>query len=271
VPELPEVEHARQQLLHWLRGRKLLEVTARPGSPLRRTTPKQLAALRGRTLRRVDRTGKHLALSFDGDRGLYLHLGMTGKLVRRAPDAESPRFSKVCFRIEGAEVHFCDSRRFGRVRLLKGSELRALPEIAALGPDAWNAPPRVGELRALLVKVRRPIKVALLDQTLLAGLGNLHAVEALWRAKLSPFARADRLTTAQVGALHKAIHTTLAFGLAKMEAIRGDTTYVEEGAANPFFVYDREGKPCRRKGSRRLSGRPTIARSASASRSNAAS
>ena len=93
--------------------------------------------------------------------------------------------------------------------------------------------------------MKRPLKVALLDQTLLAGLGNIHDVAALWRARLSPFVRADTLTATQVGALRAAIHTTLTYGLAQMGKVQGDTHYVEEGGENPFFVYDRLGQACR--------------------------
>ncbi len=260
MPELPEVEHARRQLRAWLVGERLVDVGARPGPPLRQTTPTALARLRGHVLRRVDRRGKHLALRFDGDLGLYLHLGMTGKLVRRAPGESAPRFSKVVFTTASAEVHFCDSRRFGRVRLLTAKRLAALPELAALGPDAWDELPRVAALHALLAKQRRPLTFALLDQRLLAGLGNLHAVEALWRARLSPLARTEALTRAQVKALRAGIRASLAYGLKELEAEAGDTHYVEEGGDNPFFVYGRAGQKCRRCGA-------TIARIVQAQRS----
>jgi len=246
MPELPEVDFARRQLERWLKGRRILEVGARSGSPLRRTRPRDLQRLEGRMLRKVTRLGKHLALAFDGGLGVHLHLGMTGKIVHRPAGAPEPRFSKVRFRLARGEVHFCDSRRFGRFRLLPLSELRGLPEMACLGPDAWSALPEPLELGRLLARTRRPIKVALLDQSLLAGLGNIHAAEALWRAKLSPLARADRLSPGQLRALRKGIHASLAYAMRHMDVHDGDVQYVEEGAPNPFYVYAREGLPCRR-------------------------
>ena len=201
----------------------------------------------------MERKGKHLALFFsggDGDLGLYLHLGMTGKLVLREPGESAPRFSKVAFQTKKAEVHFCDARRFGRVRLLSAKALEKLPDLAALGPDARDALPSVAALHALLSRRRQPLKIALLDQTLLAGLGNIHAVEALWRARLSPRARTNELKRSQVKALRAGIRASLALGIREMEAEEGDTHYVEEGGENPFNVYGREGEKCRRCGAR---------------------
>ncbi len=249
MPELPEVEFARRQLEGWLTGRRLVEVTAHPGTPLRQTKPRDLARLAGHRLQAVTRTGKHLALRFDGGLGVHLHLGMTGKIVRRERGSPAPRFSKVCFRTAHHEVHFCDSRRFGRFRLLSTKALHELPELRALGPDAWRELPDASQLGELLSRGRRELKVALLDQSVLAGLGNIHAVEALWRARLSPFLRSNALTPAQLLRLRKGLHDSLAFAMRHLEVdpVAGDVRYVEEGAANRFAVYDREGKPCRRK------------------------
>jgi formamidopyrimidine-DNA glycosylase len=249
MPELPEVDFARRQLERGLKGRKILTVTAHPGTPLRKTRPSDLQKLNGRMLRSVSRTGKHLALQFTGGLGVHLHLGMTGKVVHRKPGAPEPRFSKVCFRLSHGEVHFCDSRRFGRFQLLPADELEALPELRALGPDAWNELPAPGALGERLAHTRRQLKVVLLDQTVLAGLGNIHAVEALWRARLSPFLRADALKPKQLASLRRGIHESLAFALNHMDVdpVEGDVRYVEEGAVNRFAVYDRERQPCRRK------------------------
>jgi len=249
MPELPEVDLARRQIERWLVGRRIVEVTARPGTPLRQTRPQDLARLKGRKLRSVTRTGKHLALRFDGGLGVHLHLGMTGKIVHRRRGAPEPRFSKVCFRLAREEVHFCDSRRFGSFRLLSARALDELPEVCALGPDAWLALPPAADLGKRLARGRRELKVALLDQKILAGLGNIHAAEALWRAKLSPFIRCNALRPAQLRALRKGIHQSLAFAMRHLEVdpVDGDVLYVEEGAPNPFAVYDREGKPCWRR------------------------
>jgi formamidopyrimidine-DNA glycosylase len=249
MPELPEVDLARRQLEHWLKGRKIVEVTAHPGTPLRQTKPRDLIRLRSHKLQSVTRLGKHLALRFDRGLGVHLHLGMTGKVVHRARGAPEPRFSKVCFRLARSEVHFCDARRFGRFRLLSAKALDELPELRALGPDAWLDPPSAVELGRHLSRGRRELKVALLDQSLLAGLGNIHVVEALWRAKLSPFLRANALAAAQLRGLRKGIHDSLAYAMTHLDLdpVAGDVRYVEEGAPNPFKVYDREGQPCRRK------------------------
>ncbi len=249
MPELPEVDLARRQLERWLAGRKIVEVSAHPGTPLRQTKPRDLIRLQGHKLQSVTRRGKHLGLRFDRGLAVHLHLGMTGKIVCRERGAPEPRFSKVCFRLARSEVHFCDSRRFGRFRLLSTKALDELPELRALGPDAWLDPPSAVELGRRLSRGRRQLKVALLDQTVVAGLGNIHVVEALWRARLSPLVRANTLNARELEALRKGIHDSLAYAMSHLDLdpVVGDVRYVEEGAPNRFKVYDREGEPCRRK------------------------
>ena len=96
-----------------------------------------------------------------------------------------------------------------------------------------------------LAKTKRPLKIALMDQALIAGLGNIHAAEALWRAKVSPFVRADEITHAQATKLAAGIHAGIRFALDDASGAE-EIVYVEEGGDNPFHVYDRGGDPCRR-------------------------
>ncbi len=253
MPELPEVDLARRQLERWLKGQRLVEVTAHPGSPLRQTKPRDLARLEGHTLRTVTRRGKHLALQFDRGLGVYLHLGMTGKIVHRRRGAPEPRFSKVCFRLARDEVHFCDSRRFGRC--LVSSRPRSCatyPSCAFSVRMPGLALPSAARSSASFCPAagRREAQGRASRSGLFwPDLGNIHAVEALWRAQLSPFVRTNALTPAQVRQLRKGIHESLAFAMRNLEVdpVDGEVLYVEEGARNPFAVYDREGKPpCRR-------------------------
>jgi formamidopyrimidine-DNA glycosylase len=255
MPELPEVEHAARSLRAWMLGRRVIRAAASPTRILRTQSPRLLAMrLSGRILERVERRGKWLLLGFAPPAGLLLHLGMTGKLVRRRLQEREP-YSHVRFVLDdGSVVHLVDPRKFGRATCFRSFEEAArAPEIAALGPDARDAPLTAGLLAERLAGLRRPIKVALLDQRLVAGLGNLHAAEALFRARLGPRRLAGRLGHEELSRLSRAIAETIDFGLKTIEpeGVDGDVEYVEEpGAENPYLVYGKAGEPCSRCGAR---------------------
>ncbi len=253
MPELPEVEIARRSLERWLVGRPIARASATPGKPLRGLTPAEVSrALSGRTVRRVERRGKHLLWDLGAGQGAHLHLGMTGKLVRREGKEPAPPYARVSLDLsDGSRVHLVDPRRFGRFELGPLDALRASPTLRELGPDAWDEAPTAELLRERLAGSRREIKVSLLDQRRIAGLGNIQASESLFRARLSPFARADELSPADWRRLAKGIHDALSYALgAEGKGARDrDIRYVEEpGAPNPFLVYGRAGEPCPRCG-----------------------
>jgi formamidopyrimidine-DNA glycosylase len=138
---------------------------------------------------------------------------------------------------------------FGRFRVVPGARFEEIAELAALGPDPLNDGIDGTALARRLARLRTPIKVALLDQTLLAGVGNIQASEALFRARIDPRRPARSLSSAEVGRLAAGIRASIAFTL-KSFAAEGadggdaDIGYVEEGSANPFLVYGREGARC---------------------------
>jgi formamidopyrimidine-DNA glycosylase len=248
MPELPEVEFARRCLARWLSGKKIEGVAAEPGKPLRGVTPAELSvALTGRALQSTDRRGKHLLLVFDGGVRLYLHLGMTGKFLRSRAGGDAPGRARLRLDLsDGSVVAMVDPRRFGRIQLVPGTELP--PEMAGLGPDALRDPPSGPTLRQRLEGSRRPLKILLLEQDRLAGLGNIHAAEVLFRAKLSPFSKPQDLSPADWGKLARAIQASLAYAIGiEANEERDGIRYVEEpGAPNPFKVYGHEGEPCPR-------------------------
>jgi formamidopyrimidine-DNA glycosylase len=247
MPELPEVELARRDLTRWLEDKPLVAAEASVGKPLRGTTPADVARLAGHRLQAIARRGKHLLWTLDGGIGIHAHLGMTGKFVWRGTEG-APPYSRVRLGVRAGEVHFLDARRFGRFEIMPAAKLQELPEIAELGPDALDALPSPEALSQALGSPRRPVKLALMDQTALAGLGNIQAAEVLYRAKISPFAAVGKLTARHCTALHKAIEASLRFALSQERPVGdADIRYVEEGGANLFWVYDRKGKPCRRK------------------------
>lgn len=252
MPELPEVEIARRHVLRWARGKKIVAVEAAPSRVLRGAP---VARLRercvGATFRDAERRGKNLVLLLTRGReriGLRFHLGMTGKFARRAPREPAPRFMRATFVFPGVAIHFCDMRMFGEVEAGPWEPVRE-HAFADLGPDPLVDGVDARVLRARLAGTKLPIKVALMDQARIAGLGNIHAVEALWRAKISPLRKAGSLREPELRALASAIRASIAWGLRDEDA--DEMVYVEEpGSENPFRVYARGGESCPRCGHR---------------------
>jgi formamidopyrimidine-DNA glycosylase len=257
MPELPEVEIAARNLRRWSAGRRVRAAEADATRVMRPAGPRALAPLVGARVQAVDRTGKHLLVTFArGERriGLWSHLGMTGKWQRCARGAPPPRFSRARLALEdGAVLHYCDMRLFGRLRVVPGARFADEPELAALGPDPLRDGVDAAKLAARLSRVRLPIKVALLDQAVLAGVGNIQATEACFRARLDPRRPASSLTRAELGRLARAILASIRYTLARFadegaDAGDGAIVYVEEDRkANPFKVYGRAGEPCPRR------------------------
>jgi formamidopyrimidine-DNA glycosylase len=253
VPELPEVEIAARNIRRWAQGKRIVRAVTDPRA-VRIFRPGSRAAfaraLSGARLLQVDRRGKHLLLTLEDRRGrragLWSHLGMTGKWVLREGDDPAPAHARVRLWLDdGRVLHYLDPRLFGRQRVVPRADFAALPEVAALGPDPVHDgidPIRLGErLRA----TRRAVKVALLDQAVLAGVGNIHASESLFAARIDPRRRGAGLSPAEVRTLSRAIAASLRRGIESQEG--PEIAYVEEpGAPNPFRVYARDGERCPR-------------------------
>jgi formamidopyrimidine-DNA glycosylase len=252
MPELPEVEFARRCWARWADGKTVLGLQAQASRVLRPHTPRALQALRGARFFEFGRRGKNLLLRARSAKewGLWSHLGMTGKWVRRATGEGIPRFSRVRIDLDdGKSLYYCDVRLFGRLQLVPGGNFEAIAELKGLGPDPLGDGVDVGRLFEKLQKLRLPVKVALLDQRLLAGVGNIQAVEALHRAGIDPRRPAKSLDRAEVRKLAAGIRRSIEATLAQFEDEVGDDSdiaYVEEGAPNPFRVYDRAGERCGR-------------------------
>lgn len=243
MPELPEVEVARRALVRWLAGRKVIAAHAdRKARTFRGARVQDFEGIRG-ALVSAERRGKYLLLAFENGQGCVLHLGMTGKLVRRGQAVDEP-YSKARLLLDDhTVVHFRDPRLFGRIEPMPVDALLQAKAVQALGPDWLVDAPSVAQVRQWLGKSRRPIKVVLMDQGLLAGLGNIHAAEALFRARIHPAKSAAALTEAEWTRLHDGVGAALRFALEHEDG--DEIRYVEEpGADNPFLIYGRAGAAC---------------------------
>lgn len=250
MPELPEVETVRRGLVGVLEGRRIARVTARRPD-LRVAFPPDFAArLEGRRVTALDRRAKYLLARLDDGWVWAIHLGMSGRMTVGRPDALPPldlHDHVVIATEEGTEIRFRDPRRFGLMALIERDRLADHPLFKGLGPEPL-APEFDGRRLALALKGRRTsIKAALLDQRLVAGLGNIYVCEALFRSGLSPRRMAGRVQGGRAAELVSAIIAVLtdaiAAGGSSLRDHRqpsGELGYFQ----HRFAVYDREGKTC---------------------------
>lgn len=237
MPELPEVEFAVRRLRRAVRGRVLERIRAHHASQRRSLTAKVERAVAGLRVAAVERRGKHQLLMLDGGGTLLVHFRMNGDWDFGRRDTALPAHARVTFEFSGGRrAVLVDSRALCTVTWHPpGRE----PQLA-LGPEPEDPALTPTLLRQRLTRKRGPIKPALLDQALIAGVGNIYAAEACWHAKISPRAAADSLSAARVTALLKGLRTALADG--HVNAGR----YHKGERLIPFRVYDREGEPCTR-------------------------
>ena len=276
MPELPEVEVAARSLSHWARGRRVRAVSVTDKRTLDGGKPAALAVLVGTRLAGVERIGKNLLLTFRAGTaakqpvGVWSHLGMTGKWLCRTPDDPAPRFARLRLDfVGGPTLYFADLRLFGFFRLVPKADFTALPILAALGPDPLRTGIDTARLAERLGRSRLPIKVSIMDQALIPGVGNIQASEGLNRAGIDPRRPARSLTAPEIARLARGLlasfhHTLRSFeaagalppeittvarptGAKRAEKRTSDVTYVEEpGTHNPFRVYERAGARCPR-------------------------
>lgn len=236
VPELPEVERAARRLRRAVVGRTVTAVTVAHAS-LRRRLPQRTAnRVVGARIEGVERRGRHQLLRLHDGRALHVHFRMAGDWHIDRADCPPPPYARVWLELDnGTRVVLQDPRALSTLALLRAG---ATP-LAALGPEATDPLFDGAALIAALARRRAAIKPALLDQRLVAGLGNIYAVEALWVARIDPRAPATSLTSVDAERLVRAMRVVLA------RASGGSRNAESSGR---FAVYDREGKPCRRCG-----------------------
>lgn len=244
MPELPEVEVTARNLRKWARGGTIVGATIGKNR-ITRGSPVDAKSLVGRRIESVERRGKWLRLVLDDDRKIFSHLGMSGRWLQRDVDAPEERSERLRLDLERrgrqSSLRYVDHRMFGRFVVAKDD----LDEWSTLGIDPLVDGLDGRTLAAAIGDRKRTIKEVLMDQTVVAGVGNIQATEALWRARIHPKTSAAKLTPKQHGALARAIHWSIERTLGLEEG--PEITYVEDaGAPNPFVVYGQDGEPCPR-------------------------
>jgi len=272
VPELPEVETVRARLEPVLTGRRFERVEIHDSRLVHPYEPAEVAAeLEGEQVAAVERRGKYLIFRFESGRVLLIHLRMTGSLrlgggLRDELQGELPNdpHRRAVVRLDdGSDIAYRDVRRFGTWLLLEPGELE--PYLAAkVGDEPLDVLFTAARLGERLARRRAPVKVALLDQRTLAGLGNIYVDEALWRARIHPLRPAASLDRNELRRLHRGIRGALEHGIARQGSTLRNYA-LPDGAAgsmqDEFKVYGRDGEPCDRCGTpiakTRVAGRGT--------------
>jgi len=264
MPELPEVETVRGGLAPVLEGHRLARVEARRPD-LRFPLPLNFVQfLTGATITRLERRAKYLLARLDREDTLVMHLGMSGRFEISRPEGSSrpgefhyapdpdPKHAHIVFETEaGARVTYYDPRRFGYMALINTATFDLHPWFAGLGPEPLSDAFDAARLKAAFAGRKQGPKTLLLDQRVVAGLGNIYVCEALNRARISPFKPAGGVSAARLGKLVPEIKAVLA------EAIEAGGSTLRDFAQTDgalgyfqhrFRTYDREGQPCRNAG-----------------------
>jgi formamidopyrimidine-DNA glycosylase len=246
MPELPEVETIRRHLAPHIEGRTLRTLAIDDARWCQPLAPTELAAaLEGRRVERLSRRGKYLTWELEDDVFLLMHLRMTGTLLLDPPAL--PPHTRVRFGVGEHALAFVDPRRFGTGELALGHAALEAFFTARLGLEPFSPDFTTAHLRALARASRAPVKAFLLDQKRVAGVGNIYADEALFRARIHPLRQANRLSAQQCAALHDAVIASLEAGIAAKGATIDDFRHpdgVSGSFQDQFLVHRREGLPC---------------------------
>jgi len=256
MPELPEVESLRRMLEESITGRTFRGATVKEPRLRRSVTPEFATVIIGQKIERVSRRAKYLLLELAGGDVMLVHLGMSGSLTHRGDSFETvrlnPRHDHVEFILDdGSMLVYNDPRRFGLMKIILGPDLGNTAELKYLGPEPLSGEFNVDYLWKATRRRNAAIKNLLMDQRVVAGVGNIYASELLYRAGVRPTRRAGKVTRDEVRRIVQATAQVL------REAIDGrGTTFrsYRDSRGRPgrfaerLRVYDREGKPCRKCG-----------------------
>lgn len=254
MPELPEVESLRRILVRSAVGRTIVSAKVGEARLRRRVTTDFAEAVAGQRIVNLSRRAKYLIVEFDGDAVMLVHLGMSGSLTHRRDgfraDDFDPRHDHLEFSLDDASrLVFNDPRRFGMVRLVARADLASSAELKGIGPEPLSREFDAGYLAAKARGKKVAIKNLIMDQRIVAGIGNIYAAEVLFRAGVRPSRRAGRVTRAEIEKIAAAVPVILRAAIGS----RGTTfrSYRDSRGrpgrfAERLRVYGREGEPCYR-------------------------
>jgi formamidopyrimidine-DNA glycosylase len=251
MPELPEVEMVARHLRTLLVGHTIVKAKLRWRRLAPEHSPRQFAAwLKGAQVESVTRRGKYILTNFANGRTLLTHLRMTGRFLYVEENTTEPPHTHALFWLEnGQKLLFNDVRKFGKMHLARTDRLHEVPQLAVLAPEPFSPEFSLDYLFDTLKRTSQPIKLALLDQTKVLGLGNIYVSEALHRAQISPQLPASKLSRPRAEALHREIVNVLNEAIANDSTLNTDPTDLSVGYTGGVYesmtrVYERAGLSC---------------------------
>ena len=266
MPEMPEVEQVRKTLAPHIEGKRITSVEVYLDRLIKHpTVEKFVAGLVGKTIQKVGRKGKYLVLHTGENQKLIVHLRMTGALLAQSSDAPAPAYAKIKFTLtEGITMWFTDIRTFGTLYLVTNDDAY-IEGYETLGPEPLSEGFTAAYLAPLAAKSRKPIKTFILDQRVIAGLGNIYADECLALSGILPMRLANTLSQAEIEELCKAVNAVIAQGIKNRGTTFRDYKDGEGNKGdnqNHLLVYGRKGEPCKKCGAillgTKIGGRGTV-------------
>lgn len=254
MPELPEVETIKRDLETLVVGKKITKVDIIPdpkGFRALRRFPSREAFIReveGRTITMIGRRGKYLLFELDSGDSLIIHLGMAGQLLYRARNTEREDFTRVTFILDGDELRFTDVRKLGELYLYSPGRYEGL-DVSKLGPEPLSDAFTTGYLTKALAKKKKAIKPVLMDQDVVAGIGNIYSDEILFDARIHPKRPASSLGSGEISKLHRATQVVLEGAIQLRGTSARDDRFVDAFGRRGNFqdqlqVYERTEQPC---------------------------
>ena len=266
MPELPEVETIKRELLEKVKGKRVSGVRVEKEKSVKLVSPGEFEKiLVGKVFSDIQRRGKYLIIYLDSESTLIVHLRVTGRLLFSKDGQKIPKYTKIIFTFDdGSQLFFSDMRGFGTAYLVAGTDFGLIPGLAQIGPEPLesNFSPEV--LANLLRKKRGKIKPILMDQSFIAGVGNIYAQETLFRAGIHPERDVSTLSKEEIKAIYESLTTILRQAIAH----RGTSTdtYVDLNGKKGSFeaqlqVYGKEDQTCMKCGNpirkKKIAGRGT--------------
>ncbi len=249
MPELPEVEIVTRRLRQLIMGKTIIKAQLIRAGLSPENTPRQFASwLKGARVDEVSRRGKHILAHLSNRRTLITHLRMTGRFIFIDEGAEHTRHTHAALWLDcGKKLLFDDQRHFGLMMVAQTSDLESVKHLSKLAPEPFDQEFSPEYLHQTLKRSSQQIKLALLDQTKVVGLGNIYASEALHRAKINPRLPAKKLSKPRIASLHREILAILSEAIAndnEFDAGTGDLDSSYGRYDQVTRVYEREDHPC---------------------------
>lgn len=254
MPEMPEVETICRSLKNYLTNRRIDKVDILLPRQIKYPTAEEFAVgVAGKTITAVKRRAKYILLELSDGANLVIHLRMTGRLVYHDENVKAAKHDRLLFRLDnGATLVYADTRTLGAIYLLQPGEENRVGGLVTLGPEPLSDEFTTEKLKKICCGKRAKIKSALLNQSFIAGLGNIYADEALFLARIHPERLAASLGDDEIAELHRAVNKVIADGIKDGGTTFRDYQNAEGGHGSHqdhLYVYQRTGNPCLRCGS----------------------